>query len=364
MGEERPPAGNDRRVVLAAPDAFKGTATAPEIAAAVDAAAADAGWACDRCPLSDGGEGFATVMAEALADGGEWRESSVEGPLGDAVVARWWISQTASGSQAVIESAAASGLSLAGGARQNDPVAASTRGTGALIVGAMRAGVRRILLGVGGSATTDGGIGAFEVIVDAGGLADVELVVACDVATGFLDAARIFGPQKGADAAQVSLLSSRLDALASEYQARAGIDVTALDGAGAAGGLAGGLAVLGARLVPGFNVVADATGLRRRMAAADLVVTGEGRLDPTSWSGKVVGGVVALAAEGVDGGPDVVVVAGSIDTAWRRGLGPLPAPAIIDLSARFGVQTAQEEPSRCVTEAMDAELRIRANCGS
>jgi glycerate kinase len=346
-----------RPMALAAPDAFKGTATASEIAGAVDSAAAAAGWACDRCPLSDGGEGFAAVMAEALAENGCWVESVVEGPLGEPVAARWWLAATASGTQAVIESAAASGLWLAGGPLRNDPAAASTRGTGELIVEAARLGARRVLLGVGGSATTDGGLGALEAIDGAGGLGDVELVVACDVDTPFLDAARVFGPQKGADAAMVSRLSARLEALAATYRDRSGTDVTTLSGGGAAGGLAGGLAVAGARLVPGFEVVAEATGLRRRLASADLVVTGEGRLDPTSWSGKVVGGVAAAAAEP---GVEVVVVAGAADPSWRTGLGAVPAPTVIDLTARFGTEAAHDEPSRCVTEIVAAELRIRS----
>ena len=341
--------------VLAAPDAFKGTAGAGQIADAVARGAAEAGWACDRCPLSDGGEGFATVVAGAAGEGG-WRETTVSGPLGGPVVARWRLVETTAGPEAVVESAAASGLVLAGGAAGNDPVAASTRGTGELLVAAARAGARRILLGIGGSATTDGGRGALEAVEDGGGLGDVEVVVACDVDTGFLDAARVFAPQKGADANQVAALSARLVELAARYRRDTGIDVAALAGAGAAGGLAGGLASIGARLVPGFEVVAAAVGLRARLERADMVVTGEGRLDATSWSGKVVGRVLALAAAL---GRDAVVMAGSVDPGWRAGLGSTPMPAVVDLSRRFGAARALADPAGAVTEAIRADLLAR-----
>jgi len=352
-----------RRVVLAAPDAFKGTAGAVEIADAVATGTAGVGdgWDCDRCPLSDGGEGFATVMAHASADrgqgGGRWHETTVTGPLGAPVTARWWMGADTSGPRAVVESAAASGLALAGGAAGNDPMAASTRGTGELLVAAARAGARAILVGVGGSATTDGGRGALEAVEEAGGLGDVELVVACDVGTRFADAARVFGPQKGADPDQVVQLGARLDALAAAYRDRYGVDVAALAGAGAAGGLGGGLAAIGARLVAGFDVVADAVGLHPRLVGATLVVTGEGRLDATSWSGKVVGGVVATAAEL---GRPVLVVAGAVDPGWRSGLGAGPEPTVVDLSERFGEEAAKAEPARWVAEAIRAELLFRA----
>jgi glycerate kinase len=150
---------------------------------------------------------------------------------------------------------------------------------------------------MGGSATTDGGQAALRVLEPHSRLRGVELVVACDVTTRFLDAATIFAPQKGASPAEVSLLSRRLARLAQVYEQQYGVDVSDLVGGGAAGGLAGGLAVVGAALVPGFEVVADAVELADRLEGADLVVTGEGFLDEQSFHGKAVGGVVALAAE-------------------------------------------------------------------
>jgi glycerate kinase len=194
---------------------------------------------------------------------------------------------------AIVEMARASGLVLVEG--RNDPLAATTRGTGELIATAVREGARRVIVGVGGSATTDGGLGALEAL--GWSIVGTEVIVACDVATPFLDAARIYGPQKGAGAAQVALLARRLEALADELEARTGVDVRAIEGGGAAGGLAGGLAAIGARVEPGFEVVARAVGLDLAIEGADLVLTGEGRLDATSFAGKVVGEVVDWAAD-------------------------------------------------------------------
>ncbi|HXQ43061.1 MAG TPA: glycerate kinase [Acidimicrobiales bacterium] len=339
------------RLVLAAPDAFKGTASAAAVAAAVAEGATAAGWASDRCPLSDGGEGFADVLTTAPgsdpADPGRWNEATVTGPLGLPVVARWYLHRT----RAVIESAAASGLPLAGGAAGNDPVGATSRGTGELIVAAVAAGARRVLLGVGGSATTDGGLGAVEAIDEAGGLGGVEVVVACDVETLFVDAAALFGPQKGASPEQVVILRRRLEELADRYRTGRGVDVAALAGSGAAGGLAGGLAALGARLVPGFDVVAEAVDLGPRLARSDLVVTGEGRLDTSSWSGKVVGGLRRLARRT---GTPVLVVAGVLGPG-----GAVPDLEVVDLTALYGESRALAEPAACVADAVRLALSQR-----
>jgi glycerate 2-kinase len=341
--------------VLAAPDAFKGTAPAPAIAEAVAAGARRAGWRCDLCPLSDGGEGFADVLAALGSSGrtgqrGAWHETPVTGPLGKTVVARWWMAEGV----AVVESAAASGLPLAGGAEGNDPVAATTRGTGELLVAAASAGARRILVGVGGSATTDGGRGALEAIEDAGGLTGTEVVVACDVETRFVQAAEVFGPQKGATPAQIVELRARLAALAVELRARYGVDVTALPGGGAAGGLAGGLAALGARLVPGFGVVAESVGFLDRLAGTDLVISGEGRLDGSSWSGKVVGGVVGAAREAR---LPVLVVAGAVGPGGLEGAGA--GVEVWSLTERFGEARAMRDPGGCVEKLVAHALVTR-----
>jgi glycerate kinase len=239
-------------------------------------------------PLADGGEG--TLDALLAARGGTRRMVRVTGPLGDPVEAEYGLLPDGT---AIVEMARASGLSLVNA--HNDPLRASTRGTGELIAAALRGGAEHVIVGVGGSASTDGGLAAVEAL--GWSLAGHDVTVACDVTTPFVDAAVVYGPQKGASDAQIALLTRRLQRLADEYGARTGVDVTALEGAGAAGGLAGGLAAIGARLEPGFDVVASAAGLEDAMADADLVVTGEGKLDATSFEGKVVGGVLEWCAE-------------------------------------------------------------------
>jgi glycerate kinase len=188
------------------------------------------------------------------------------------------------GHTAVVETAAASGLGLVKPA-DRDAMAATTYGTGELIAAAVRAGARRILVAVGGSATTDGGRGAVQAIRDAGGLGRAEVIVLCDVRTPFEDAARVFGPQKGASPDQVGRLSRRLQQLARSYSR----DPRGVPFTGAAGGLSGGLwAEFGARLVPGAAFVLDELGFDARMRDARAVITGEGRLDFQSLAGKAV----------------------------------------------------------------------------
>ena len=279
----------DLDVAVACPDKFRGTLTGPEVAAAMGRGLRAGGVGEVReVPLADGGEG--TLDALFAARGGSLRTARVTGPLGEPVEAQWAVLPDGT---AVVEMARASGLGLVTG--RNDPLGASTRGTGELIAAARRAGATDILVGVGGSATTDGGLGAVEAL--GWSLSGVKVTVACDVTTPFLDAARRFAPQKGASDAQVGLLARRLDRLAGEYRERTGVDVTSLEGGGSAGGLAGGLAAIGARLEPGFDVVAEAAGLYEALDGAALVVTGEGRLDGSSFAGKVVGGVLECSAE-------------------------------------------------------------------
>jgi glycerate 2-kinase len=273
--------------VVAAPDKFRGTATARQAAAAIGRAAARHGAEWVGIPMADGGEGTLDAL------GGPNRRSVVMGPLGDPVEAGWRLS----GRTAVIEMAQASGLALVGGPDGNDPMAATTHGVGELIGLALDAGARRIVVAVGGSATTDGGLGAVRAVWQPQRLRRVELVVACDVRTAFVDAAAVFAPQKGASPAQVRLLTRRLERLTQVYAGDHGVDVSTLEGAGAAGGLAGGLAAaFGAQLVPGVELVAEELGLADHLRHADLVVTGEGFLDEQSFEGKVVGGVLAHAA--------------------------------------------------------------------
>lgn len=289
---------------VACPDKFRGTLTALQAADAMAAGLERAGFSdVRRLPLADGGEG--TLDAILHARGGRRRAARVSGPLGEVVAAEYGILPDGT---AVVEMAAASGIALVDG--PNQPLDASTKGTGELIAAAIRGGARRILVGVGGSATTDGGLGALDAL--RWSLHGVDLVVACDVTTPFLDAARLFAPQKGASAREVELLTRRLERLADDFRRRTGGDIAWLPGSGAAGGLAGGLAAIGGRLESGFDVVAEAVGLDEALDGAGLVVTGEGRLDDASFQGKVVGGVIDWC--GRDSVDHVGIVAGEIAT--------------------------------------------------
>jgi glycerate kinase len=286
--------------VVCAPDKFRGTLTASQAAAALAEGFGAAGLPTVELPLADGGEG--TLDALLAARGGEVLEARVVGPDGRPVAARYGLLHDGVG---VVEMAEASGIALVTGS--NDPLRATTYGTGELIAAAARAGAREVIVGVGGSATVDGGHGALEAL--GWKLPVAQVVVACDVQSVFLDAPRLFGPQKGAGPGEVAELERRLGAFAIELLDRTGVDVRRLHGAGAAGGLAGGLAALGAELRPGLQVVAEAAGLAGQLERARLVVTGEGRLDRTSLVGKVVGGVLDAAASA---GVPAAVIAGEV----------------------------------------------------
>jgi glycerate kinase len=276
-----------RETVLVAPDSFKGTFTAGEVAEAIGAGLREGGRPADLCPVADGGEG--TLEALVATMGGEVQTVEVSDPLGRTIEAEFALS----GSTAIVETAAASGLGLVTAA-ERDAIEASTFGTGELLVAAAAAGADRILLGVGGSATTDGGAGAIRAIERGGGLDGVRVIVLCDVRTTFADAARVFGPQKGADPDDVRRLTARLNAQARRLPR----DPRAEPMTGAAGGLSGGLwAVLGAELVSGAAFVLDTVGFDARMRAARAVITGEGKLDEQSLVGKVISEVATRSRQ-------------------------------------------------------------------
>ncbi|WP_211220618.1 glycerate kinase [Gordonia shandongensis] len=305
------------RVVIA-PDEFGGT-----LAAAAAAAAMADGWASARpadritlAPQSDGGPGFLDVLG--AADCGTPRSATVSGPLGDPTRAHWLLA----GRTAYIEAAQACGLALLG--RPPDPdtaLRADTRGVGELVAAALAAGVDRIVVGLGGSASTDGGRGLCEALggVDAARrtLSSVDLVAATDVDNPLLGphgAAAVFGPQKGADPDHVRLLEERLRRWADQLEAgaRGGgrRPLRERPGSGAAGGLGYALLALGAVRESGASVVAEATRRARLIADADLVITGEGRFDAQSARGKVV---AAVTREAAGHGVPVFVVAGQVD---------------------------------------------------
>jgi len=330
--------------LVAAPDKFRGTLSAAQAAAAAAGAALDAGWTADEVPMSDGGEG----LLDAL--GGAPHATTVSGPLGRPVQAEWRMLDAAGGGgpTAVVEMSRAAGRALLPRPRGDDPVRAGTAGVGQLLLAARDAGACRIVVGCGGSATTDGGLGAFDAVGSPAALRGVELVVACDVTTPFLDAAKVFGPQKGATPAQVEALGQRLADVAARYRRATGVDVTGVGGAGAAGGLAGGLVALGARIEPGFDFVAGLVHLADRMERADLVVTGEGHVDPPSFHGKVPGGVLGLArSRGAHGRPlPVLCVAGGADRALL--VTPPEGMEVVSLSARFGRVRARAETAALI----------------
>lgn len=279
------------RTVLIAPDSFKGTFSALEVAQAVGGGLEAAGHPVDLCPVADGGEGTLEVLVGAL--GGELSSATASDPLGRPIEAPFGLCPAGRTVAGVVETAAASGLGLVDSS-ERDPVRASTYGTGELIMAALDAGADELYLGVGGSGTTDGGSGALRAIDERGGLRGARLTVLCDVRTSFQDAARVFGPQKGAGPEEVRRLSARLGRLARKWpRDPRGVPMT-----GAAGGLSGGLwAQLGAELVPGAAFVLDRLDFDFRMLAARAVVTGEGRLDQQSLAGKAISEVATRARQ-------------------------------------------------------------------
>lgn len=266
--------------------------TAVEVADAIGKGLRQAGHAVDLCPVADGGEG--TLAALRVALGGELRAVVVSDPLGREIEASFALVTGRAGRRvALVEMAAASGLALVAES-ERDPFAASTFGTGQLIAAAIAQGAEVVYVGVGGSATTDGGAGAIRAIRQSGGLADAKVVVLCDVRTAFEDAARIFGPQKGAGKDDVRRLTKRLNALAGRLDR----DPRGVPMTGAAGGLSGGLwAAFGAELVPGASFILDALEFDRRMREARAVVTGEGKLDEQSLAGKLVSEIATRARQ-------------------------------------------------------------------
>ncbi len=345
-----------RLTVLIAPDSFKGSLTSVQVARAL----AD-GWARARpgdtillCPLADGGEG--TLEAIAAAGGWAWQTTEVHDPLGRAVHTRWL--RSTDGTRAVVEMAEASGLSrVAPGER--DPIAASSVGTGELIRHALNAGVESIVLGIGGSATTDGGAGLLRGLgadvdrdtpwADLNGLdphlGTVDFAVACDVSNPLLGpsgAAAIYGPQKGATAADVVELDRRLSFYADALEAAGGHRVRDVPGAGAAGGVGFGLLAIADRfrsfaLRQGVELLMEATDFNARLARADLVITGEGRIDAQTGFGKTALGV-ARRAHAV--GVPCIAVGGSVEPEGIEALAVVGAVAVPVAERPQSVETA------------------------
>ena len=380
-----------RLTVVVAPDSFKGSLPADQAAAAIGSglrAAADAATApldVVLRPVADGGEG---TVAMVVAAGWRAHEVRVTGPTGEPVTAAFALSPVGEPVRtAVVELAAASGLDLLPDGRP-DPLGAATRGTGQLVAAALDAGVERLVLAIGGSATTDGGTGlasalgarfldstGTELLPGGGALVDlaridvsaldprlraVEVVVASDVdnpLTGPRGAAHVYGPQKGASADDVALLDAGLSRLAEVLRSDLGADVEHVPGAGAAGGVgAGALALLGARLTPGIDLLLDLVGFDALLASSDLVVSGEGSIDAQTLSGKAPVGVARRARAA---GVPVVLLAGRVELDDRargelRDLGVLGVHALLDLEPDAGV--AVRDAARLLTELAQRAL--------
>ncbi|HYI35188.1 MAG TPA: glycerate kinase [Thermoleophilaceae bacterium] len=272
---------------LVAPDSFKGTYSAREVAAAIAEGLRAGGVDAVEMPVADGGEGTMDALLATLE--GRLFAAEVSDPLGNPVQASFAL--LGDGTTAFVECAQASGMNLVP-EEDIDAIAASTRGTGELMVAACEAGATTILVGVGGSATTDGGAGAVAAVQEAGVRPRIEVV--CDVRTPFEDAPKVFAPQKGATPEQVDELEQRQRELAEA----APKDPRGVPMTGAAGGLSGGLwAHLGAKLVPGAPYVLDRLGFDDALRSASFVVTGEGRLDRQTLAGKIVGEVATRARQ-------------------------------------------------------------------
>lgn len=324
--------------VLVAPDKFRSTASAADLRASIRATLGER-FDCDELALSDGGEGFRDAFA------GETIDLRVRGPWGEVHAAPMTRVVTREGTVGVLEVAEIVGRGFRD-ATSSDALIASSAGVGDAVIGAVAHGVERIVIGCGGSATSDGGEGCYDVLRAAG--VDLAVTAATDITAMFLGALD-YASQKGVGEDDLVLVENRLRDVAARYARECGRDVLGVARAGAAGGLAGALYALGADLVGGFDQVAQMSHLVERVAAAQMVITGEGRLDAGSLQGKVVGGVCALTTPT----QRVLVVCGATrgDAAAdlvRR----YPWIVVEDLVVRFGERRARQETLSCVAEVV------------
>ncbi len=360
--------------IILAPDSFKGSLTSMEVAEAMEAGIRrvlpDAD--CIRIPMADGGEGTVQSLLDSV--GGDLISCNVRGPSGQTVEAEYGM--LATGNTAVIEMAAASGLALAQGSGRN-PLLTTSYGTGELIRDALDRGARKIILGIGGSATNDGGTGMAQALgvvfrdadgriitqdgaggmlhriesVDLDGLhpalRQAQILVACDVEnplTGENGAARVFAPQKGADAAMVETLDDNLKYLAGVIERELGVDVDPIPGAGAAGGMGAGLLVFaGAELQRGIEIICKSTSIEKHLRNADLVLTGEGRVDFQTAFGKTPAGIAQFA--GKHGVPVVAIGGGLADDArevFNHGISGLEPAIARDISLNEALANSRD----------------------
>jgi glycerate kinase len=375
----------NRLRVLLAPDSFKGSLSSVEVARALAE-----GWARSRphdelilAPLADGGEGLLASMAET--GGWEWRECPAHDPLGRPLVAHWL--QSHDGQRAAVELAEASGLSRLPEGEPRDPLAATTDGTGEILRAVLDAGVRHVVMGVGGSATTDGGAGLLRAMgvwylgsnenlpgpipglarLDLAALdprlAELELRIACDVTNPLLGeqgAAAVYGPQKGAWPEDLEKLEAWLTHYADLLEAASGTRARNTPGAGAAGGTSFGLLCLAPRmrafeLVPGIEVVMQETGFDRQLVDADVVVTGEGRIDAQTAYGKTALGVARRAAAA---GVPCLAIGGGVTPEGAAALAPARAVAVPMLSEPTTLEEAMSNAASIVAAAGERLARV------
>ena len=328
---------------VVAPDSYKECLDAGAVADAMADGAREAEVEVVKLPLSDGGEGMLDIIAPAI--GASIRRAEADDPLGRRIVAEYGIKDGC----AVLETARVVGLSLLKKSERN-PLAASTRGLGELIMDAYGKGCRKFLLGLGGSATCDGGAGMLSVPGIKEVLTEVSVGILCDVKAPFIGAegaARAFSPQKGASREDVGILERRMEKLAVEIAAETGIDVSLMEGAGAAGGLGGALmAYGGARYTSGVDRILDIVGFEKHAEGADLIITGEGKSDFQTLQGKVPYGVLRRA-----GGKRVALVSGMVESEGML------------RNAGFDGIVSVSEGCRSLEEAMEPE-RARRNIAS
>ena len=376
----------DRLRVLLAPDSFKGSLSSVEVARAL----AD-GWARARpgddlvlAPLADGGEG--TLAAIAETGGWEWQECPAHDPLGRPLTARWL--RSADGERGAVELAEASGLSCLPDGEPRSPLEATTEGTGEVLEAVLDAGVRHVLLGLGGSATTDGGSGLLHALGvwyrgSTGGelpgpvpdvaaidlaaldprLAELEMRIACDVTNPLLGehgAAATYAPQKGAWPEDIETLEAWLTHYADLLEKAAGTRARDIPGAGAAGGTSFGLLCIAPRmrsfeLIPGIDVVMQETGFDDRLVTADLVITGEGRIDDQTAYGKTALGVARRAAAA---GVPCLAIGGGVTPegmAVLAGVGTLAVPV---LDQPMTLEDAMSQAAQLVAAAGERLARM------
>ena len=330
--------------VVVAMDKFRDTATAKNLCDAVAEVVRHHNLIADPQPMSDGGEGFTAAFT------GDLEEVTVSGPLGDAVTAPLLFTVIDGHRTAIFEVADVVGRAHLPNPTHEQAMAASSAGVGQAILAAASRGATSIPLGCGGSATSDGGLGCYEVLRAAGGL-PATVRAATDVTARF-SGARRYAVQKGVAVARIGEIDERLTKIRAQYLEEQGIEVELVERTGAAGGIPAALLALGATVVDGFDEVARAVHLHQRVARASLVITGEGRFDDGSLEGKVTVSVSELVTTA-----SLLVVCGAVEPGAREAFGErFPRARLISLIDRFGVNPALTETARCVVEVVDGFL--------